>query len=115
MPYKDIEKRYKNRKEYRKKHPEIFKKSAKKYKLKSLYNLTFEEYNKILKKQDLKCAICGQPLDLQNPHGVNIDHSHKTGKVRGILCNRCNLAIGLLRENPEYIYNAYKYLKNEIL
>ena len=113
MPYKDIEKRNKNRSEYRKKHPESTKRSIKKSRLKRLYNLTLEQYNEMLKKQDLKCAICNEPLDLQNPHGVNIDHNHLTGKIRGILCNKCNLAIGLLRDNPEYIYKAYKYIKRK--
>ena len=94
-------------KEYYNKHKEEFKK----YHLKNRYSLSISKFNNLLLAQNMKCAICKEPLDLQNPHNVNIDHDHKTGKIRGILCNKCNVAIGLLRDNPEYAYSAFIYLK----
>ena len=137
MPYKDYNKRLEFRKthreeinayqrEYRRTHPEKIKTISKKYtnthkneikirskkwSLKTKYGLSITEFDNLLLSQDNRCAICKEPLDLQNPKNVNIDHNHLTGKVRGILCLKCNVAIGLLRDNPEYVYNAYKYLK----
>lgn len=48
------------------------------------------------------CRICG------------VDHDHKTGVVRGLLCWNCNVAIGKLGDNPDAVLNAYKYLKGEL-
>ena len=96
---------------HKKEHKEYMKEYHRPYWLKSEYNLTPEQYADMLTKQNNRCAICGEPLDLQNPHRVHIDHDHNTGKVRGILCNKCNMAIGLFRHNPEYTNNATKYLE----
>jgi len=100
-----INKNYYNnhKKEIIKRHREYF--------LKSLYGLSITEFNNLLLTQNNRCAICKEPLDLQNPHSVVIDHDHLTGKIRGILCNKCNLAIGLLRDNPEYTKRATEYLE----
>jgi len=42
-----------------------------------------------------------------------VDHDHNTGKIRGLLCNTCNRALGLLKDNKQLLINALKYLKNE--
>jgi len=114
------------RKEYRKNHIEKYKEygriwyqknknkikeERKNYQLNYKYGITKADFNNLLLAQNNKCLICGQPLDLTNPHNVHIDHSHKRGVIRGILCANCNKAIGFLKDNPEYVYNAYKYLK----
>jgi hypothetical protein len=70
----------------------------------SRYGLTLEEYIKLFKDQDNKCAICGEEKPLI------VDHNHATGKVRGLLCYSCNTAIGLLKDDPAMIFAAYKYL-----
>ena len=67
---------------------------------------------KITKEQLLsygnKCKLCGlQPETVMDLH---VDHDHKTGKVRGLLCNNCNTGIGLLKESPDILRNAIKYL-----
>jgi len=95
--------------EYRHTHKE----KIKNYNLKSNHGLSITEFDNLLLAQDNKCLICGQPLDLLNPKLIHIDHNHLTGKVRGILCNKCNMAIGLLRDNPEYIRNALEYLERD--
>lgn len=82
-----------------------------------LYNLNLEDYNNMLKKQDYKCAICERTtnelikLDPRVNH-LAIDHCHKTGKIRKLLCAQCNTAIGRFRDDPEIIFKAYKYLKD---
>jgi hypothetical protein len=68
------------------------------------YGLSKEEYDSILKQQDYKCAICRYDKRL------DVDHCHSTGKVRGILCNGCNTAIGKLGDTLEGIQRAINYL-----
>jgi len=72
------------------------------------YNITKEDYDKMLKDQDSKCLGC--EIELLNP---NIDHCHKTGEVRGILCPKCNRALGLLYDNVDTLRNLIKYLVKE--
>lgn len=72
------------------------------------YGITTEEYNRLYDDQDGRCAICRQPEDIRS---LSIDHNHKTGKVRGLLCRNCNSAIGLLKDSPARVGRAYKYLK----
>ena len=80
------------------------------------YKITVTEYEEIVAKQKLKCAICGNEPSLADKV-LNIDHNHKTGEVRGLLCPKCNLALGLFRVDefgPIYLQSAIKYLvKNE--
>ena len=126
MPYKDynklLEHARKYSKEYHQKHKKEHKKYYKKYSKEYYkthiekrrmykYGISNTDFNNLLFAQNNRCAICKEPLDLQTPYAVHIDHDHKRGKVRGILCRKCNLAIGQLRDNPEYAYNAFIYLK----
>jgi hypothetical protein len=53
-----------------------------------------------------KCAIC------PSTEKLSIDHDHKTGKLRGVLCRKCNLALGLFGDSPELILRAAFYLRN---
>lgn len=76
--------------------------------IKRIYNISKEQYYKMLEDQDSKCLICGADLFEKNCH---IDHNHKNGKVRGLLCSRCNQAIGLLNEDMEILKKAYEYIK----
>ena len=64
---------------------------------------------KMYKSQNGLCLIC--KIDLTH-RKVNIDHCHKTGKVRGLLCVNCNLGIGNLREDPCILYSAFRYLND---
>lgn len=72
--------------------------------LKSRYNLTPAEFDTMLKKQRGRCAICRDV-----PKRKCIDHHHKTKKVRGILCHRCNVGIALL-DNAKLFGRILKYL-----
>ena len=73
------------------------------------YGIDNKQYNRLLKKQEGKCAICGNAF--KNVYDTNIDHNHETKKVRGLLCNKCNLGIGLFRDNDVIAYSAYTYLR----
>lgn len=76
--------------------------------LTKLYNLTLNEYRDILNKQKEKCLICESKFtNINIPY---IDHNHTTGKIRGLLCNTCNRALGLFKDNPEILEKAKQYL-----
>lgn len=81
----------------------------KKSRLKSLYNMSLNAYTLLLKKQHYKCAICGKLHSNNKP--LCVDHDHKTGMVRGLLCLFCNSALGFLQDNPDIIDNANTYLR----
>lgn len=81
--------------------------------LKSRYGLDYEWFTRTLKDQDTSCKICGVGLvlDANSSNRACVDHNHSTGKVRGILCNHCNRAIGLLKDDVEILKNALSYLE----
>jgi len=107
-------------KEYRKKNKKDLQKYRDKnkprfndYLLRRNYNITLEDYNKLFSNQEGKCAICGIPQsELKNKLGV--DHNHTTGKVRGLLCNKCNLSLGNIKDDIKILLNMINYLKKEI-
>jgi len=81
------------------------KRRARCYWLMVKYNLTLEEWEAILASQGGKCAICKKIMKKKNT-----DHDHKTGKVRGILCTRCNNLLGYVRDNPSHLRAAADFL-----
>jgi len=76
--------------------------------LKNLYHMTLEDYEKMHEKQGGLCAVCRKPNDSGNRLGV--DHNHETGAVRGLLCFKCNTALGLLDDKAQLVLNLYAYL-----
>jgi hypothetical protein len=80
--------------------------------LKSVYGITLEQYDALLASQGTKCAICPATTPTGKGNGRwHIDHDHKTGKVRGILCGRCNLLLGHAADSIEVLDLAIKYLE----
>jgi Recombination endonuclease VII len=79
--------------------------------LKKRYNIGVDEYDTIFEKQHGRCAICFDPPK-DNKHFA-VDHNHTTGKVRGLLCRKCNSAIGLLKESVSILQNAICYIEND--
>ena len=92
-------------------HPEQKKKNSKRYMLKYEYKMTKEEYDQRLKDQDGKCAICGTEKPY-NQEGKNfaIDHDHKKGIIRGLLCHGCNVGLGHFKDDPSLLQRAIDYL-----
>lgn len=76
------------------------------------YGLTPEQFIEMEAKQEGRCAICKRKPTGSTPQvsRLHVDHCHLTGRVRGLLCHRCNLAIGQLYEDPELFRNALEYL-----
>jgi ribosomal protein L34E len=90
------------------------KKRVKNTTLLRLYGISLQEYAKMLESQHHKCAICGQPEKslwrTGRPKELSVDHSHKTGKVRALLCHACNTGIGAFEENSQLLNRAANYL-----
>lgn len=83
--------------------------ASKKYKLAINYGLVEEDVTAMSIAQHGMCAIC---QDLLAPkHGTQIDHCHKTGKVRGLLCNHCNRLLGSARDSVQILQAAILYLE----
>jgi hypothetical protein len=83
--------------------------------LKRQYNLTLEEYDSMFIDQNGLCAICEKPESSKTVDGhiklLCVDHDHNTGKVRQLLCNKCNRALGMLQDDITIASNAVNYLK----
>lgn len=75
------------------------------YHLRQRYGIGIPEVDAILTEQGMLCPIC-----LKRP-AEHVDHDHKTGKVRGILCEACNGGLGQFKDNIQTIRNAIEYLK----
>jgi hypothetical protein len=77
-----------------------------------VYGITHAERDLLLARQGNRCAICRTDTPRGRRKEWNIDHDHRTGAVRGLLCNSCNGAIGLLKDDPDIIVRAAEYLRN---
>ena len=85
----------KNRKQYYKPHEFMRRK----------FKLTEDQYNDLMKNEN--CQTCGVKMEKKC-----IDHCHTTNKIRGVLCNNCNTALGLVNDNRQTLQNMLQYLDN---
>ena len=105
---KDPAKEYERTSTYLKEHPEVVRKSY----LKRTYGLTMEAYNSMLEGQDGVCAIC--QCEPEYGKNLHVDHDHNTGKIRGLLCIKCNRALGLLYDDLETVASLLEYLRKSV-
>ena len=79
------------------------------------FGIDINRYEEFLLKQGKVCAICLKPELSKHQSGtlrkLAVDHDHKTGRIRGLLCSRCNNGIGLLGEDIKIFKKAIEYLK----
>jgi hypothetical protein len=75
------------------------------------YGISPNDYDYMLERQGYRCAICLTEEPGGSGGVFQVDHSHDTGFVRGLLCGSCNKAIGLLKEDPESLTRAILYLR----
>lgn len=97
--------------------PSIYRRVEWPSKLRRLYGITVDDYNRMLTEQGGACAVCGT----QSPGGraykkiaremFDVDHCHKTGAVRGLLCGRCNRLVGLAGDSAETALKLADYLR----
>jgi len=70
---------------------------------------TIEAYDWMLKNQNNRCAICGKHQS-EMKRQFAVDRDHDTGEIRGLLCTRCNLVLGQVKDNPDILRKAIDYL-----
>jgi Recombination endonuclease VII len=135
MPYKDPtkakESSQKRRQRFMEKNPEYYTKYEETYKVKPevierrrlqavkrYYNLDAEQYLQMILDQNNCCAICNQPETHKNRNGdvrpLNVDHCHKTGKVRALLCTHCNSMLGQAFDKVERLQKGIDYLNKHL-
>lgn len=100
--------------EWRKRNPE---KATNNF-LKKSFGITLATYEELALRQNWLCAICGEPERSKDkdgaPRRMPVDHCHKTGKIRGLLCSSCNRGLGLFKDQPEILNKAIAYLNNHL-
>ncbi len=74
------------------------------------YGMSLDDYYTLLKEQDGICAICKKPN--RNGARLCVDHNHRTGIVRGLLCTQCNVILGYIDDSPIILKGAIKYLES---
>ena len=131
MPYKDPDKArayakerarrirlndpIKSKKHYTKNKDKILARMRDRH-LELTYGVTNEEYQQMLIKQDSRCAICFTHESSKARNGsiknLSVDHCHTTGKIRKLLCSKCNSMLGMANESKETLYAAIKYLES---
>ena len=112
---------------YKAKHPNTAKQSALRYRskpevilherkryLKKKYGISFDDYENLFRLQGGVCAVCNRPETMsigRKITNLSVDHDHKTGKVRGLLCFACNTALGQLGESIDRIRSLAAYVE----
>lgn len=79
--------------------------------LKRKYGITLADYERMLVEQKGGCAVCSGITPYGRGDRWHVDHDHKTGKVRGLLCSRCNTALGLMQDSVTVAESAAQYLR----
>lgn len=95
-----------NIKQWRKNNPEKDAVHKRKYFLKKDFGITLSDYERMFEEQNGKCKICMKEYE----RSLVVDHCHETKRVRGLLCDPCNLALGLFKDNPKTIASALEYV-----
>lgn len=84
---------------------------AREYQLAVRYNLTPQQYAALKEAQAGQCAVCDRvPTGVGKSATLHVDHDHESGHVRGLLCDKCNRAIGLLGDSAETLTRAASYV-----
>jgi hypothetical protein len=82
--------------------------ARKRSRLLHMYGITPQQHDQMLEAQGYLCALCG--CELTADAVPSVDHSHETDIIRGIVCRKCNLMIGLAEDDPKILYLGIKYL-----
>lgn len=74
--------------------------------------VTDADYWELYRKQNGKCGICNRRLYSKRYKAFSVDHDHKTGRIRGLLCHNCNRALGMLQDNPAALRRAAEWVED---
>lgn len=96
-------------------NPKLARISHKDWSLKNKYGISLIEYDALVIKHKNVCAICKQPETAKDKNGtvwrLSVDHCHSSNEIRGLLCNNCNTALGLLKDSVSNLEKAILYLR----
>ena len=97
-------------------NPDKVESYSRKYYLREKYGMTLEDYVELWNKQDGKCWACGQVERIKDRTGrvrkwLSVDHDHRTGKIRGLLCHHCNAVLGHANDDIELLKRLTEYLE----
>jgi hypothetical protein len=106
----EVLRRKKRQKEYYIKNKSTIKKNTRDYILKRKFDISEDDYTKMLVDQNYCCSICGRN-ELEFSRRLAVDHCHNTGKVRGLLCFNCNNGLGRFKDSTRLLNEAIKYLE----
>lgn len=85
--------------------------------LRRYYDMTLDEYQAMLNAQKGVCKACGK-TETRTAQGtichLHVDHDHKTGRIRGLLCNRCNMALGYAQDDPNILEALASYIREHL-
>ena len=87
--------------------PQLDRQASRSYK----YGITADDFKQMFETQQGKCAICNE--EPKTKRGLHVDHDHETGKVRGLLCHGCNVALGSFKEDVTLLNKAIEYLRSK--
>lgn len=110
MPHKDRQEYLKYHKEYTAKNKERKRPIKQRSSLMYKFNITMEMYEQMLMDQDFRCGICKKHMS-EFTRRFAVDHCHETGKIRGLLCMKCNIGLGNLGDTEKSLEQAMAYLK----
>lgn len=89
-------------------HPERMKQIQRRNSLKSVYGIDERDYDAMLLAQGGLCGLCRNPPGKRR---LAVDHDHASGKIRALLCDRCNTALGNMRDDPALLRAAADYIE----
>lgn len=95
---------------WRRENPERFNRTRRARHLRKHYGITLDDYDRMLSDQGGKCLGCGSETSGPDGHPLVVDHDHRTGRVRELLCSKCNLVLGNALDNPEVLRALADYL-----
>lgn len=112
----DKKKHSKNVRNWQLKNPEKVRLYKRNHHRRKSYGLSPEAYNKMAQRQNNRCALCGQletskDFRTGKARTLSVDHNHKTNKIRQLLCHRCNLGLGMFKDDIDLLQKVVKYLK----
>lgn len=104
--YKNHDDNIKRARDWKKNHPDSIRNSTLKQ-----YGLDIQTFEDLAESQHHLCAICNGPQSDKRQSTLDVDHCHKSNRVRGLLCRRCNLLIGYAKDDPVLLDKAASYLR----
>ena len=88
-------------------------KTRRNQRLKANYGINQKDYEAMLKAQNFSCKICEKKHIEKRGKKLHVDHCHKNGHVRGLLCSACNTALGKMKDDVDHLRNAICYLEDD--